>query len=132
MKKVMIKAWEIARNGQEKFGGKVSEYFAEALKMAWALIKKGVNKMANDLKVIAREIEEAFMEESITVQANVWEKYGKRRIYINAGYGLKAGYFEFDQDGNFDKAFGEYSDWDMGKTSAQFKVIRDAFAGGYF
>lgn len=27
-------AWEIARNGQKKFGGKVKEYFSEALKMA--------------------------------------------------------------------------------------------------
>ncbi|HEY4624339.1 MAG TPA: hypothetical protein VIH12_10780 [Solibacillus sp.] len=37
---VMKKAWEIAKQGQEKFGGKVKEYFAASLKMAWALIKK--------------------------------------------------------------------------------------------
>jgi len=36
MKNVMVRAWEIARKGQEQFGGKVSEYLAEALKMAWA------------------------------------------------------------------------------------------------
>lgn len=36
---VMKRAWEIAREGQEKFGGKVSEYFAIALKMAWAETK---------------------------------------------------------------------------------------------
>ena len=36
MKNIMKRAWEIARQGQEKFGGKVSEYIAEALKMAWA------------------------------------------------------------------------------------------------
>ncbi|MFA8439282.1 hypothetical protein [Pueribacillus sp. YX66] len=40
MKNIMKRAWEIARKGQEKFGGKVSEYFAEALKMAWAETKK--------------------------------------------------------------------------------------------
>ena len=36
MKNVMIRAWEIAKDGVAKFGGKVKEYFAEALKMAWA------------------------------------------------------------------------------------------------
>ena len=36
----MVRAWEIAKKGQEKFGGKVSEYFAEALKMAWAEVKQ--------------------------------------------------------------------------------------------
>lgn len=35
----MKRAWEIAREGQNKFGGKVSEYFAVSLKMAWAEIK---------------------------------------------------------------------------------------------
>lgn len=36
---VMKRAWEIARKGQSKFGGKVSEYFAVSLKMAWAEAK---------------------------------------------------------------------------------------------
>lgn len=35
----MVRAWEIAREGQSKFGGKVSEYLSEALKMAWAEAK---------------------------------------------------------------------------------------------
>ncbi|WP_077297467.1 hypothetical protein [Virgibacillus pantothenticus] len=42
MKKVMVRAWEIARQGQAKFGGKVKEYFAQALKMAWAETRKVV------------------------------------------------------------------------------------------
>src|SRR5690625_777551 len=33
---IMRRAWEIAREGQGMFGGKVSEYLSEALKMAWA------------------------------------------------------------------------------------------------
>lgn len=41
MRDVMVKAWEIARKGHAKYGGKVSEYFAEALKLAWAIIKAG-------------------------------------------------------------------------------------------
>lgn len=36
MKEIMTRAWEIAREGQIKFGGKVSEYISEALKIAWA------------------------------------------------------------------------------------------------
>ena len=36
----MKRAWEIARKGQEKFGGKVSEYLSEALKMAWAEVNQ--------------------------------------------------------------------------------------------
>jgi len=35
MKNIMTRAWEIAREGQEKFGGKVSEYLSESLKSAW-------------------------------------------------------------------------------------------------
>ena len=37
---VMKRAWEIARQGAEKFGGNAKEYFAEALRMAWAEVKK--------------------------------------------------------------------------------------------
>jgi len=40
MKKIMVRAWEIARQGQAKFGGKVKEYLAQALKMAWAETRK--------------------------------------------------------------------------------------------
>ena len=34
MKEIMTRAWEIAKQGQAKFGGKVSEYISEALKEA--------------------------------------------------------------------------------------------------
>ena len=43
MKKVMTRAWEIAKQGQKKFGGNVKEFFAAALKMAWKEIKKMVD-----------------------------------------------------------------------------------------
>lgn len=39
MKQVMVRAWEIAKEGQVKFGGKVSEYLSEALKIAWSEAK---------------------------------------------------------------------------------------------
>lgn len=43
MKKIMKRAWEIAREGVKKFGGKVKEYFAEALKLAWKEVKEAVS-----------------------------------------------------------------------------------------
>ncbi|PFW65271.1 hypothetical protein [Bacillus sp. AFS075034] len=40
---VMRKAWEIARKGQKQFGGKVKEYFSQALKMAWEIVKNSMD-----------------------------------------------------------------------------------------
>ncbi|MDK6688345.1 hypothetical protein QP246_02585 [Aerococcus urinae] len=39
MENVMTRAWEIATEGQKKFGGKRIEYIAESLKQAWAEFK---------------------------------------------------------------------------------------------
>lgn len=39
MKKVMVRAWEIAKEGQKRFGGKAIEYIAKAMKMAWKEVK---------------------------------------------------------------------------------------------
>lgn len=60
MRKVMVKAWEIARKGQSKFGGKVSEYLSAALKMAWALVKKGAEKVKELPTIVAKRAEELF------------------------------------------------------------------------
>lgn len=41
MKKLIMKrAWEIAKEGQKDFGGKVSEYLSVSMKMAWAESRK--------------------------------------------------------------------------------------------
>lgn len=45
MKKVMVRAWEVAREGAKKFGGKAIEYIAEALKLAWKEVKAMVEKV---------------------------------------------------------------------------------------
>jgi hypothetical protein len=66
LKEVMQQAWKIAREGVAKFGGKVKEYFAEALKIAWELAK--------GLKNVKDVVVEA--------TANDWMKYGKHRLYI--------------------------------------------------
>lgn len=52
MKKVMVRAWEIAKAAATVHGGKAFEYIAEALKMAWVEIKGGVKKMNVILKTL--------------------------------------------------------------------------------
>lgn len=44
MKNVMVRAWEIAKAAVVKFGGKVKEYFAQALAQAWREVKKTVSE----------------------------------------------------------------------------------------
>lgn len=124
MRNVMETAVKFAR----KMEGDWIACMALGLKMSWALVKKAAKK---SLSEIASEIKEAFLEEGISVSANVWEKYGKSRIYINAGYSLKIGYFEFE-NGEYVKSFGEYSDWDCGKTTSQFKTIKSLFENNAF
>lgn len=46
MKQVMKRAWEIAKTGVNKFGGKVREYFAASLSIAWKEIKTMSNVIA--------------------------------------------------------------------------------------
>lgn len=57
----MNKAWEIAREGQQKFGGKFKKYFAEALKIAWRVAKHSmdyVNQVKGTInKLVIRKLE---------------------------------------------------------------------------
>lgn len=50
MKNVMTRAWEIAKEGAAKFGGKAVEYLAEALRMAWAEMKNVATKIEITLR----------------------------------------------------------------------------------
>jgi hypothetical protein len=65
----MKKAWEISREGQKKYGGRIKEYFSEALRMAWQLVK-----MFKD--VVKR------------VNSNKWVKNGYKRIYVEVEFSL--------------------------------------------
>ncbi|XJZ60229.1 hypothetical protein ACIA4Q_02450 [Lactobacillus delbrueckii subsp. bulgaricus] len=86
-KEIMSKAWEIAREGQNEFGGKVREYFAEALKMAWAQAKSTINIEALEKKGFNR-----------------WTKGEMDRLYFNLE---KAGALELDyyKSGNLRSAY---------------------------
>lgn len=92
---VMKRAWEIAKEGQKKFGGKVKEYFSQALKMAWAEVKTPGKKT---VKEVADMIQAKLGN---MVKVSVWEKYGKRRIYINKGFKQQVAVLEFDAQDNF-------------------------------
>ena len=45
-KEIMTKAWKIAKEAVKTFGGKATEYIAEAMKMAWAAAKGGNASLA--------------------------------------------------------------------------------------
>jgi len=55
MKKVMVRAWEIAKEGVKKFGGKVKEYFAMALKLAWKEAKRIAADQTGSIKLMGSE-----------------------------------------------------------------------------
>jgi hypothetical protein len=79
-------AWTLARQGQQTFGGKVAEYFAESLRIA----HKGELKM-----------EKTTEEKLIEIGGKKWEKHGKSRIYFNSAllrkiYGLACSSYDED------------------------------------
>lgn len=75
-KEIMKNAWEIAREGQKAFGGKVSEYFAESLKIAWAQAKNGLDIEALEKNGFRR-----------------WSKDDMDRLYFNIE---RSGHMEVD------------------------------------
>lgn len=88
MKKIMKRAWEIAKNAAEKFGGKAREYMAEALRMAWAEAKGAVKQSRED--IIA----------ALTKKFGRWTKKASNgkvydRIYFNAtDLGMEVSYYK--------------------------------------
>ena len=97
-KQVMVRAWELAKQGAKKFGGKAVDFFRSALAIAWKEIKNGVHvEVRNDrasqlvkslnvtLSLAERlvEVEKAFQEywnEEEELKFNVWRNC---RVYIN-------------------------------------------------
>lgn len=51
-KQIMKRAWEIAKDGAKKFGGKVREYFAVALSIAWKEMKMMATQLIGSEKQI--------------------------------------------------------------------------------
>ena len=65
---IMTQAWNLAREGAKKFGGKVREYFASALRMAWEATRKPVDVVAALIALGGKE----------------WTKGTNNRIYFNS------------------------------------------------
>ena len=83
MKKVMMRAWEIAKQAAKKFGGRAIEYIALALREAWKEIKNMV------MDIIDR------IEELEAKGFKRWQKNGMDRMYINASaLGLICTYYK--------------------------------------
>jgi hypothetical protein len=89
MKQVMVRAWELAKDGATKFGGSSKEYFAASLSIAWSEVKKveqneieliGTEKQVKWAKDIIERIEKyrevlvphfiTFMDEHIALPKN--------------------------------------------------------------
>lgn len=62
MKNIMTRAWEIAREAVEKFGGQAAEYISGSLKQAWAETKNDFQLQGSEKQVAwAEEIREAYV-----------------------------------------------------------------------
>lgn len=88
-KELMENAWEIAREGQKTFGGKVSEYFAESLKMAWAQAKNTIDIEALEQKGFSRwtkgDMDRLYfnIEKSGDLDADYYKTGNMRSAYLN-------------------------------------------------
>lgn len=83
MKKIMMRAWEIAKQAVKKFGGRAIEYIAMALRNAW-----------EEAKSLSKDITER-IDELTAMGFNRWQKNGMDRMYINAStLGLTCTYYQ--------------------------------------
>ena len=100
-KEIMRSAWAIAREGQKAFGGKVREYFSEALKMAWAQAKSSIDIEALEKKGFNR-----------------WSKGDMDRLYFNI---QKSGHMDVDyyKTGNI-----SYASVDGEEISHRFLAVK--------
>lgn len=94
MQNVMKQAWAIARTGQKNFGGKVSEYFAEALRMAWRIVKNLQNKEEKNMKELvgsekqvqwAEDIRKLVVEHVEDVRIAIESALKSKRLYYLEG-----------------------------------------------
>lgn len=120
MMNIMKRAWEIAREASAKFGGKASEYISEALKMAWAESKDTRIQFGRYARLVD-------VQDGWRLSFSRWEKYGKKRIYINEIKGA---------DNQKEFSTGYYIDIETGKMSREnrytgFNITVKAFLATY-
>lgn len=88
MKNVMTIAWEVARGGQRRFGGKVSAYLKEALKIAWAYKKAEKNIKAT---MIADE-DHNVMNLILTKDGKAFKSFMAMKSKSDVAYNWKVAY----------------------------------------
>ena len=97
-KQVMVRAWALAKRGQKQFGGKVSEYLSEAMKIAWAIVKNMKEDTQEKVEATLNKFKQVFFEmynqNGLNPNINVWCKYGKNRLYINDSFIEFNGFYE--------------------------------------
>ena len=134
---VMKKAWEIAKEAVTRFGGKVKEYIAEAMRMAWAEIKA----VAGSVKKIMENTKEYFISRAETIAAvseggdytysvkvNDWNNYGKSRTYISiVETRTNSKHYATKKYGYFDNMTNEYVAEKYGDLNDNY-----TFRGGKF
>lgn len=113
---VMKKAWEIARKGQKQFGGKVKEYFAQALKMAWTIVKKGMEYVQLAKEEFMNEIRNTGKFEGFLTCKNEFKNTQKiivvadlEKQEITVDMGLKSLYTDLSEGINNFKRHNHYA-----------------------
>lgn len=105
MKNVMTRAWEIAKEAVENFGGEAFEYISGALKQAWSETKDSVELQGSEKQIAwAEDIRNAYVEkvaeymelkekeEKVTSEVTVMEirlRLQSLRSKINRSYNTK-------------------------------------------
>ena len=82
-KQVMTRAWEIAREAVKRFGGNVSEYIAESMRMAWAEAKEVTTRTANkaEIKVVRAWVAHFFPNLSNLLESQITKGGATVKIY---------------------------------------------------
>ncbi|MEE3805477.1 hypothetical protein V2H29_00775 [Lysinibacillus fusiformis] len=82
---VMKNAWEIAKEGAVKFGGSAKEYFSEALRLAWAMIKQSKVTVQTLKAEIQAVYGAGYAHRDVSINFKEWKKGTDElhRLYIN-------------------------------------------------
>jgi len=110
---IFTNAWEIARNAQNKFGGKVSEYFAESLRLSYKFAK-GELKIMFTLEIAAGSRKHKSWVAKIEGEDTKWKF---KREFIKA-----SGYGEWTLED------GVYNIKNASKDNQQFIVVKNGIA----
>lgn len=111
MKNIMTAAWAIARQGAAQFGGSAKEYFAAALKQAWANVKAWAAKATFELAADTRKTR-TWLAQIVGTHPT----YKLARKFMSEDYNNEYGEKVF----RLNNGFYEYND---GRRRGMFEVV---------